>query len=146
MNDENANLDSEPVVDPTSIPKNDENLTIVSHSNDVQLEYSKLVDSDNACIQDDIHSQTIDMDNIPDDYLINVSDCVGSLNTQDKMDIQHSIANALNEFFVRFNIETPNGLLQIVSELTYGDLVICFLLFLILLVLIMRWFWEVLRY
>lgn len=56
-----------------------------------------------------------------------------------------SIIQDLNDFFKSHLIDTPDGFLQIFQSFTYGEMVISFLLFLIVLLFVFKWLWEVLR-
>lgn len=114
-------------------------------SETVEIRYADLKDTQNACYKSEIEEQ-VGTGDVEDDFLINLSDCNSSFTKQDQLDFQTNLASTLNDFFVRHNIETPDGVVQLVSSLTYGDMVICFLLFAILVVMILRWFWEVFRW
>lgn len=112
----------------------------------VKVPLSDLKDTQNVCYQNAIDTQTSGTDNINDNSLIDLSGCESSFTQQDQLDFQTSIASALNDFFIRHNIETPDGIIQVINSMTYGDMVICFLLFAILIVMVLKWFWEVLRW
>lgn len=112
----------------------------------VEVPYSELKDTENVCYQNAIETQTINKESIDDSFFIDLSECNSSFTEQDQLDFQTSIASALNDFFIRHNIETPDGIIQVINSMTYGDMVICFLLFAILLVMVLKWFWEVLRW
>jgi len=56
-----------------------------------------------------------------------------------------SFENSLNEFYHNYIVETINGSFQVFQSFTYGEMVISFLLFAILMLLGFKWIWEVVR-
>lgn len=56
-----------------------------------------------------------------------------------------NVVDALGEFYSNYVVETVHGSIQVFTSFTYGEMVISFLLFLILLTMVFKWFWEVLR-
>lgn len=51
----------------------------------------------------------------------------------------------LQEFFKHYLVDTPSGLLQVFTSFTYGEMLISFLLFVLVLLFVFKWIWEVLR-
>lgn len=113
-----------------------------SVKDDLQVPLSQVQDSENACYQDAIASQAV----TEKDDLVDLSDCVSNLTTQDKQDLKDIVLSSFEKFFIRHDIKTPDGIIQIVHSMTYGEMLICLLLFTILIVMVVKWFWEVLRY
>lgn len=61
-------------------------------------------------------------------------------------DIKKDVLNALNDWYdlhIKVHVE---GSIQIFHSLTLGEAAICILLAAILLIMIFKWIWEVLRY
>ncbi len=108
----------------------------------LELPLSQLQESNDVCYQNLAESNNSESS----ETLIDVTDCESDLTTGDKLELKDSILSSLDQFFVRHNIKTPDGVLQIVHSMTYGEMLICFLLFLILVIMVIKWFWEVLRY
>lgn len=52
---------------------------------------------------------------------------------------------ALDTFYESYLVDTVDGAFRILKTFTYGEMVIAFLLFLILLVLSFQWVWSVLH-
>lgn len=59
--------------------------------------------------------------------------------------MREDILSALNEFYHSYIVDTYNGAFQVFKSFTYGEMVISFLLFMILLIILLKWFYEVLR-
>lgn len=117
----------------------------VKDSNEkLELPLSQLQDSDNVCYQDAVASQTNSETSA--DTLIDLSQCESTFTTQDRMDFRDTMLESFEKFFIRHNIETPEGFISIVHSMTYGEMLISLLLFAILIVLLIKWFWEVVRY
>lgn len=53
--------------------------------------------------------------------------------------------NALNEFFQNYVVETADSTFQVFRSFTYGEMMISFLLLMILMTIVFKWLWEVLR-
>lgn len=51
----------------------------------------------------------------------------------------------LKDFFEHYLVDTPSGLLQVFTSFTYGEMLISFLLFVLVLLFAFKWLWEVLR-
>jgi hypothetical protein len=58
------------------------------------------------------------------------------------MDKQQFV-DALNEFYRQYIVETANGSFQVFQSFTYGEMVISFLLFTLVVLYSLKWFWEV---
>jgi len=52
----------------------------------------------------------------------------------------------LQEFYNHYLVKTPDGIIQVFQSLTYGELLISFLLLMLIVLYIMKWFYEILRY
>lgn len=52
----------------------------------------------------------------------------------------------LQKFYKHYLVETPEGFIQIFQSLTYGELMISFLLLLLIVLFVMKWLYEVVRY
>lgn len=68
---------------------------------------------------------------------VNISDGVETSET--------SVLADLKEFFKDYTLETPEGILQVFTSFTYGEMMICFLLLVLVLLYAFKWIWEVLR-
>lgn len=55
------------------------------------------------------------------------------------------IKQALEEFYNSYVVETANGTFTVIRSMTYGEMVISFLLLNILLLMLFRWLWSVIR-
>lgn len=115
-----------------------------THENVLQLPLSQIQDNDNVCYQNAVESQTTSQ--TTSETLIDLSSCDSNFTDQDKLDLSNTISASLENFLAKHDIETPDGILNIVHSLSYGDMLISFLLLAILVVLVIKWFWEVLRY
>lgn len=51
----------------------------------------------------------------------------------------------LEKFYQHYLVDTPSGFLQVFSSFTYGEMLISFLLFVLVLMFAFKWIWEVLR-
>lgn len=51
----------------------------------------------------------------------------------------------LEQFFKHYLVDTPSGFLQVFTSFTYGEMLISFLLFVLVLLFGFKWLWEVLR-
>lgn len=51
----------------------------------------------------------------------------------------------LNDFYHSYVVETASGSFQVFQSFTYGEMLICILLFCGLLLFTFKWLWEVLR-
>lgn len=58
---------------------------------------------------------------------------------------KEDVIAALDEFYESYIVESVNGTFQVFQSFTYGEMVISFLLFSILLVIIFKWIFEVIR-
>lgn len=63
----------------------------------------------------------------------------------DSVDLKDSMIQAMKEFYKSYIVESVNGSFQIFQSFTYGEMVISFLLFSILLLFILKWVYEVVR-
>jgi len=61
------------------------------------------------------------------------------------MEDSTTLKTALNEFYHNYVVDTINGSFQVFQSFTYGEMVISFLLFAILMTMIFKWVFEVLR-
>ena len=61
------------------------------------------------------------------------------------MEDSSTLKTALNEFYHNYVVDTINGSFQVFQSFTYGEMVISFLLFAILMTMIFKWVFEVLR-
>jgi len=61
------------------------------------------------------------------------------------MEDSTTMKTALNEFYHNYVVDTINGSFQVFQSFTYGEMVISFLLFAILMTMIFKWVFEVLR-
>lgn len=61
------------------------------------------------------------------------------------MEDSTTFETALNAFYHNYVVDTINGSFQVFQSFTYGEMVISFLLFAILMTMIFKWFFEVLR-
>lgn len=52
---------------------------------------------------------------------------------------------ALKEFYQSYIVDTFNGAFQVFRSFTYGEMVIALMLFLILMVILLKWLYEVIR-
>lgn len=52
----------------------------------------------------------------------------------------------LQKFYKHYLVETPEGFIQIFQSLTYGELIISFLLLLLIVLYVMKWLYEIVRY
>lgn len=59
--------------------------------------------------------------------------------------MREDILSVLNEFYHSYIVDTYNGAFQVFKSFTYGEMVISFLLFMIMLIILLKWFYEVLR-
>lgn len=50
----------------------------------------------------------------------------------------------LKEFFTHYIVETPDGFFQIFQSMTYGEMLISFLLFTLIVLYVLRWIYDVL--
>ncbi|WP_116314963.1 hypothetical protein, partial [Escherichia coli] len=55
---------------------------------------------------------------------------------------KEDVIAALDEFYESYIVESVNGTFQVFQSFTYGEMVISFLLFSILLVIIFKWIFE----
>lgn len=115
-----------------------------TNENVLQLPLSQIQDSNNVCYQNAVENQTTAK--TTSETLIDLSSCNSNLTEQDKSDLGNVISSNLEKFFLKHDIETPDGVLSVVHSLSYGDMLISFLLLAILVVFVIKWFWEVLRY
>jgi uncharacterized membrane protein len=51
----------------------------------------------------------------------------------------------LNDFFQHYIVETFNGTFQVFQSFTYGEMVISMLLAFIILIMLLKWLYEVIR-
>lgn len=51
----------------------------------------------------------------------------------------------LNDFFQHYIVETFNGTFQVFQSFTYGEMVISMLLAFIILIMLLKWLYEVVR-
>lgn len=49
----------------------------------------------------------------------------------------------LSSFFSHYIVETSDGLIQVFQSLTYGELLISFLLMLLIVIYVLKWIYEV---
>lgn len=59
--------------------------------------------------------------------------------------VEVNVLEDLKEFYQHYLVETPDGLLQIFTSFTYGEMLISFLLFVLVLLFAFKWLWEVFR-
>lgn len=52
---------------------------------------------------------------------------------------------SLNEFYNNYIVETVNGSFQVFRSFTYGEMTISFLLTLIVLIMLLKWVYEVMQ-
>lgn len=55
------------------------------------------------------------------------------------------VKNALSDFYAHYIVDTVNGSFQIFQSFTYGEMTISILLFSIILLMVFRWLYEVIR-
>lgn len=55
------------------------------------------------------------------------------------------LISALNEFYKNYIVDTVHGSFQVFQSFTYGEMVISLLLAGIFLLMLLKWFWEVIR-
>lgn len=60
-----------------------------------------------------------------------------------ELDLKSDFVNALNEFYHNYIIETVNGSFQVFQSFTYGEMTIAFLLSFIILIMLLKWVYEV---
>jgi hypothetical protein len=72
---------------------------------------------------------------------MNVNECDFML---DKIDL-NELYKTISEIMPNYLVQTKNGSFAVFQTLTYGDMLISFLLLLILLVLTFNWIWSLLR-
>ena len=61
------------------------------------------------------------------------------------LDIRTDFAQALNDFYHNYIIESANGTFQIFQSFSYGEMVISFLLSFIILIMLSKWVYEVMQ-
>lgn len=59
--------------------------------------------------------------------------------------VKDDFLQALNEFYSDYIVQTANGSFQVFQSFSYGEMVISFLLTCILFVMLLKWFYEVIR-
>lgn len=59
--------------------------------------------------------------------------------------VEVNVLEDLKAFYEHYIVETPSGLLQVFTSFTYGEMLISFLLFVLVLLFGFKWLWEVLR-
>lgn len=61
------------------------------------------------------------------------------------MEDKSLVVQAMEDFYNSYVVESANGAFTVMRSMTYGDMVISFLLLNILLLLLFRWIWSVIR-
>jgi hypothetical protein len=56
-----------------------------------------------------------------------------------------TIVQSLNTFYKNYIVDTYNGSFQVFTSLTYGEMLIAVLLFILVCLFCLKWVWEVLR-
>lgn len=58
---------------------------------------------------------------------------------------KEGLLETLNEFYKNYIVDTVHGSFQVFQSFTYGEMVISLLLTAIFLLMVAKWFWEVVR-
>ena len=110
---------------------------------------------DNDSIQSDILIANPSSESERSENLIDESDDTASFDTSlDAVSSDESYAfveflefdftEDLKEFYKHYILETPDGLIQIFQSMTYGEMMISFLLLVLIVLYVMRWIYDVL--
>lgn len=65
--------------------------------------------------------------------------------TIEDSNLRENVVSALNEFYESYLIETVDGSFQIFQSMSYGEMLISFLLLIAICLYVFKWLWEVLR-
>lgn len=63
----------------------------------------------------------------------------------DTAQIKDGMVQALNDFYSKYVVESANGAFQVFQSFTYGEMVISFLLASILVLMVLKWVFEVMH-
>lgn len=59
--------------------------------------------------------------------------------------VKESVTSAFDDFYSHYVINTLDSSFQVFQSFTYGEMAISFLLVLIIMIMLLKWFWEILR-
>lgn len=101
-------------------------------------------------VADEVVSDEVVSDEVVTDEPIQSSDAGTDVVEDEKYTfvefLELDFTKDLQEFFKHYLVETPDGFFQVFQSLTYGEMLISVLLFTLIVLYVMKWIYEVLRY
>lgn len=97
-------------------------------------------------MEDLIHEEIVPEEILPEEVIEEeITQNIDVVNYQNEGFSFDELLTVLNDFYENYIVDTANGSFQVFKSFTYGEMVITFLLFAILLVMILRFVYEVVR-